>query len=309
MAEGRIAVALTLFGLTMAACSLAVSEETLPPAALQAAPATAPATADSAPPPDSVAPDATAAPPSTTTTSTTTTTVSPFARPPWLGTRVLPPRSDGFGEVADTPAELIDRRLATPSLLPPPPSGEFEFSAGEVPSEVLARSSWHADCPIAAADLAYITVSHYGFDEEVHTGEMIVAGSAADAVIGVFGKLFEARFPIEEMRVITAEEIDAAPTGDGNVTTSFSCRPAVNSGNWSQHTYGLAIDINPFHNPYIKRDLVIPELASFYLDRDLKLPGMVDGTIVVDAFAEIGWKWGGNWSSLKDWMHFSANGH
>jgi hypothetical protein len=30
--------------------------------------------------------------------------------------------------------------------------------------------------------------------------------------------------------------------------------------------------------------------------------------IVKKAFAEIGWKWGGDWSSSKDYMHFSANG-
>ncbi len=30
--------------------------------------------------------------------------------------------------------------------------------------------------------------------------------------------------------------------------------------------------------------------------------------VVVKAFTSIGWKWGGSWSSLKDFQHFSANG-
>jgi hypothetical protein len=90
---------------------------------------------------------------------------------------------------------------------------------------------------------------------------MIVNASVGEDVIGIFRKLHEARFQIEQMRVITAEEIDAPPTGDWSDTTSSVCRPAVRSGSWSQHAYGLAIDVNPFHNPYVKGDLVLPELA------------------------------------------------
>jgi hypothetical protein len=29
---------------------------------------------------------------------------------------------------------------------------------------------------------------------------------------------------------------------------------------------------------------------------------------VVKAFAKRGWKWGGNWKSLKDYQHFSKSG-
>jgi hypothetical protein len=71
----------------------------------------------------------------------------------------------------------------------------------------------------------------------------------------------------------------------------------------------LAIDINPFHNPYVKGDLVLPELASYYTDRSMARRGMIiEGDPVVSAFAEIGWPWGGHWSTLDDWMHFSATG-
>jgi D-alanyl-D-alanine carboxypeptidase len=34
----------------------------------------------------------------------------------------------------------------------------------------------------------------------------------------------------------------------------------------------------------------------------------VEGDAVVAAFASIGWEWGGNWVSLKDYQHFSASG-
>lgn len=260
----------------------------------------------------------TAPPVSSTTTatsqplaSTTTTTEppSPYARPDWLGTRLLPLRPDEFGEVQPTPPELIDRALETPDVRPPPADDEFEWSIQPVPLDVLLRSTWTPECPVTVEQLAYVTVSHWGFDQEFHTGELLVNAAVAEDMVGVFRRLHEIRFPIEEMRVIRLEEIDAHPTGDWNDTTSFVCRPAVGSANWSQHAFGTAIDINPFHNPYLKGDLVLPELASVYLDRTDQRPGMIAaGDEVVQAFAGIGWGWGGYWTSLKDWMHFSLSG-
>lgn len=251
----------------------------------------------------------TTAPPTTTTTMATTTTTNRYARPDWLGTRPLPLRPDDFGEVQPTPPELVDRRFETIDLLPPPSGEQFEFTISEIPPDVLARSSWQEGCPVGLDELSYLTMAHFGFDQQFHTGEMIVNAAVAEEIVEVFRKLHEARFPIEQMRVITAEEIDAHPTGDWNDTTSFVCRPAVGSGSWSQHAFGFAIDINPFHNPYLKGDLVLPELASVYTNRDEWRPGMiVEGDVVTQAFAEMGWPWGGNWRSLKDWMHFSQSG-
>ena len=196
-----------------------------------------------------------------------------------------------------------------PDLFPPPASYQFEWEARPVPDDVLSRSSWTEDCPVEPEDLTYLTMSFYGFDGRVHIGEMIVNSSVADDIVGVFRELHDARFPIEEMRVLTSEDLDAHPTGDGNVTSSFQCREAVGSSSWSQHAFGLAIDINPFQNPYVKGELVLPELASAYLDRDHVRPGMiVEGDRVTRAFDEIGWGWGGRWRTLDDWMHFSLSG-
>lgn len=257
----------------------------------------------------------TASAPSTTTPTTmatTTTSVSPFAPPSWLGTRILPLGPDGEnGIVAPTPPELQHRAFQTVSALPDPPEpGVFTATIGPIPADVLARSSWTEECPVTVDELRYLTMSHYGFDGEFHTGEMIVNASVAEDIVWVFKKLHDARFPIEDMRVTSSADIDAPPTGDGNRTASFECRPSVGSTTWSQHAFGLAVDINRFHNPYIRGELVLPELASYYLDRTLGEPGMiVEGDVVHQAFTELGWGWGGSWNSLKDWMHFSQNGH
>ena len=174
---------------------------------------------------------------------------------------------------------------------------------------MIARSTWRAGCPVGVDDLAWIRLTFWGFDDQRHTGELLTNASVADDLVSVFRQLYADRFPIEEMAISTRADQDAPPTGDGNATEVFNCRPTTGGTSYSQHAYGLAIDVDSFQNPYVKGDLVLPELASSYLDRDHIRPGMIEpGDEVVRAFAGIGWEWGGDWQSLKDYQHFSQNG-
>jgi hypothetical protein len=152
-----------------------------------------------------------------------------------------------------------------------------------------------------------VQVSFYGFDGKFHTGELLIHEAAAAKIVEVFRKLQAARFPIEQMQ-IPDPALSNAATGDSNDTVAV---PAgrMTTQTWSQHAFGLAIDVNPFHNPYVKGDIVIPELASAYKARGNVRPGMIEpNDVVVKAFKSVGWTWGGTWSSLKDFQHFSANG-
>jgi hypothetical protein len=229
--------------------------------------------------------------------------------PAWLGTRVLPVESNGFAAAKDTPPELRNRSIITTDDLPPPADDGFHSTIQAVPASVLARSTWTSACPVKATDLRYVTVGFRGFDGLAHTGELLVNARAADGLVKVFGKLFAAGYPIERMRVTSTAELNAPPTGDGNTTAVFACRPVRGQTGWSQHAYGLAVDVNPFQNPYHKGSVVLPELATSYLDRGNVRPGMIlPHGPVAQAFATIGWKWGGDYQSLKDFMHFSANG-
>jgi D-alanyl-D-alanine carboxypeptidase len=228
-----------------------------------------------------------------------------------VGARPLPLRPDGFGQVLPTPAPLRDRRLPTVDRLPPPPGGRFRATVDPIAAAVRARmgETWKPGCPVGLADLRYVTVSFRGFDGRPHTGELVVHERVARQVVSVFARLYRAGFPIEEMRLVTTADLHAHPTGDGNNTAAFTCRAARRQARWSAHAYGLAVDVNPFQNPYRKGDLVLPELAGAYLDRGRVRPGMIRaGDVVTRAFAAIGWSWGGTWRSPTDRMHFSATG-
>jgi hypothetical protein len=222
----------------------------------------------------------------------------------------LPLRPDGYGQVLPTPAALADRRLPTVDLLPPPEGDRFDARIAPLTPEELADSTWHPGCPVPAERLRLLTMSFWGFDDRAHTGRMVVRDDVADDVVGVFGRLYAAHFPIEQMRPTTPADLAAVPSGQGNNTAAFACRRATGQSRFSAHALGLAVDVNPFQNPLQRRDgLVIPELASAYTDRARVRPGMLrDGDVAVDAFTALGWTWGARFRAPIDTMHFSRTG-
>ena len=70
----------------------------------------------------------------TTTTMATTTTINPYARPDWMGTRLLPLRPDEFGVVQPTPPEMQDRQFETLDVLPPPADEGFHSTIDTDPT-------------------------------------------------------------------------------------------------------------------------------------------------------------------------------
>jgi hypothetical protein len=230
--------------------------------------------------------------------------------PAWLGTRYLPLRPDGYGVVRPTPPALRVRRFTLPDTVAMLPGSGFAARVRTpAPASVIARSSWHPGCPVSARQLSWLRLTFWGFDHARHTGELLVNASVAHDVVTVFHRLYDARFPMEQV-VITGPYKPGGPTtGDANGTGGFVCRASTGSSYFSQHAYGLAIDVNTFQNPYHHGDLVLPELASSYLERSWVRPGMIEpGDVVVRAFASIGWEWGGSWHDSKDYQHFSQNG-
>lgn len=171
-------------------------------------------------------------------------------------------------------------------------------------------SSWRFGCPVPLDELRLLTISHWGFDGQPQQGELVVAATHAEAVVTVFRRLFEERFPIESMRLIDDFGGDDEQSMAANNTSAFNCRAATGSSRWSEHAYGEAIDINPVQNPFVTRSgAVLPPQGVAHTTRDPDTPGLItEDSPVVSAFSSIGWLWGGSWSSGKDYQHFSATG-
>jgi hypothetical protein len=168
------------------------------------------------------------------------------------------------------------------------------------------RHSYRAGCPVAPAQLRTVVLSYWDFAGRSQTGRIVVARSVADAVVTVFRRLWEARFPLRRVRPVSAYRggDDASMAADN--TSGFNCRFVEGTGRWSMHAYGEAIDVNPVENPYVRGSLVEPPAGRAFLDRTRVRPGMATrGGILVRAFAGAGWKWG---ASFGDYQHFSTTG-
>ena len=171
--------------------------------------------------------------------------------------------------------------------------------------------SWREGCPLSTDQLRLLRISHLGYDGEVHQGELVINAEHADAVLGVFATLFDAGFPIERMDPVDVFDGNDDRSMAANNTSGFNCREVADRpGVWSQHAFGNAIDLNPLTNPYLRADgQVLPPQGETFIDRNVPNPGLITtGSAPVEAFASIGWEWGGNWTN-PDYQHFSANGN
>jgi hypothetical protein len=189
----------------------------------------------------------------------------------------------------------------------------YQFHAHPLTLAVRKRitgTSWHRGCPVGLDDLRYVRVSYVGFDGAAHSGELMVAAGAVRAMRGALRTLYAERFPIRRMRLVDDYRGDDYASIQADNTSAFNCRRATGSTRWSEHAYGRAIDVNPIENPYVAADGSTAHRRSIrFLDRRHHRRGMAyRGGVLVRAFADVGWRWGGTWSGPVDYQHFSSTG-
>ena len=197
------------------------------------------------------------------------------------------------------------------------------FYSKEIPDTVFARingKSFKEDGQILRSDLRYVRVLHWGPDGVVHIGELIVNQKIADDIVDIFRSLYDADYVIGKMVLIdtyiasdnsTFEEnntADDVSMADNN-TSSFNYRVVAGSTSLSNHARGLAIDVNPFYNPWVHTlngvEMVEPESGAQYADRSLDCPYYINHEdLCYQLFIGHGFTWGGDWNTSKDYQHF-----
>ena len=169
--------------------------------------------------------------------------------------------------------------------------------------------SWRPGCPVGLRDLRLLRLSHWDFRGQARTGRLIVHRDVAQELVEVFRDLYAARFPIRRMVPVDAYGGSDFRSIEADNTSAFNCRFVEGTTRWSNHASGTAIDLNPIENPYVSGGRTSHRASRSYVDRSRRRPGMAyAGGAVVRAFDRIGWGWGGRWSSVKDYQHFSASG-
>ncbi len=162
---------------------------------------------------------------------------------------------------------------------------------------------------ISYEDLSYVHVLHYDFEGQIQEGELICNQVIAQDLVEIFYELYECRYPIEKIRLIDEYNADDEASMADNNTSCFNYRTVPGRTKLSNHSYGLAIDINPLYNPYVRskdgKELISPDNAGPYADRSADFPHKIDkNDLCYKLFIEHEFKWGGAWNSSKDYQHF-----
>ncbi len=227
----------------------------------------------------------------TATTSSTPTSTSTTTSPPTTSSTTL--------------AETVPSEATTTT------EPTYIAEIVEIDDTVRARmaSSWREGCPVPLENLRYVRLSHYNYEGEVQTGELVLHEDVAEGVVAAFQDLFDQQFPIDRMELVDNFEADDDASMRANNTSAFNCRSTTGGSRWSEHAFGAAIDINPLVNPYVSTGKVYPSEGAAYADRHEGIVGGIypdDATVT--ALGDQGWLWGGYWSSGKDYQHFSISG-
>jgi len=197
-----------------------------------------------------------------------------------------------------------------PEQEPEPEQETFEtiFTAEPLPYHIIQQItgvSFHQNSHFDYCHLAYLTITHVDFYGYSRHGHIIVAASIADEVLDIFQEIYEYRFPIAGMRLIDYYYALDDYSMAANNSVGFNFRYIAGTTTLSRHAWGMAIDINPIQNPFIRGDVILPVAGRYYLDRSDIRPGMIiPGDVVYRAFTSRGWIWGGHWRVPIDYHHF-----
>ena len=189
---------------------------------------------------------------------------------------------------------------------------EDPFYIAPVSDEIFARiygKSFKENCTVPREDLRYLHVLHVDLDGSVHEGEMIVNYHIAEDVLEILRQLYEAKYPVERIRLVDEYDADDELSMEDNNSSSYNFRFISHTTRVSKHGLGLAVDINTLYNPYTKIvdgvRIVEPVTGEPYLDRDADFPYKIDHEdLCYRLFIEHGFEWGGDWEDRKDYQHF-----
>lgn len=162
---------------------------------------------------------------------------------------------------------------------------------------------------IPLQDLRYVKIRYIDFDGKAQNGELICNQKIAQDLVEIFSELYDRQYPLASVRLVDDFGGDDLASMEADNTSCFNFREVTSSGGESHklslHAYGLALDLNPLYNPYVKKGKILPQSAKPYANRKNANPYRIDHEdLAYQLFTSHGFTWGGDWKSLKDYQHF-----
>lgn len=167
------------------------------------------------------------------------------------------------------------------------------------PAEVLAKQ-------------VLIEVQYLSFDGLLHQGQVVAHQDVARDIEAFFEQALILKFPIYSVIPIADPRFnfDDEISCNQNNTSGYNYREITGGGKISNHSRGLAFDVNTVQNVYVRYDEAGKEtyrlpIAAHY---DMNAPGTLYKEHPLVHFMETrGWTWGGSWSPINgpvDYQHF-----
>lgn len=185
------------------------------------------------------------------------------------------------------------------------------FQATSIPDSVWARMQGRSvpkNCTVRRDELRYLRLSYWDTEQQERIGEMVCNKKISQHLIDIFRELYNNRYTIGRMQLIDDFDADDVKSMEANNTSCFCYRNMTGGTAISKHGLGLAIDINPLYNPYVKGAKVSPPSARKYATKRQTrndIPMKIDKTdLCYRLFIKHGFRWGGAWRSCQDYQHF-----
>lgn len=188
----------------------------------------------------------------------------------------------------------------------------YEPLSEAVKERITGISYPESGCTVPYEDLNYVGLKYIDFEGQEQSGELICNKAVAQDMTEIFYELYRNEYRLERVRLIDEYAGDDTASMADNNTSCFNYRVVDGTSNLSKHAYGLAIDINPYYNPYVVfhrnadgSDYISPPGSETYADRSRNFAYKIDeNDLCYRLFTEHGFTWGGNWNSTKDYQHF-----
>ena len=193
---------------------------------------------------------------------------------------------------------------------------DYNYSISNINEKIEKRmfdgNSHKKDCPIELKDLRYLNLEYIDFQGNTKVGELIVHKDVSQEIVEIFENLYEIKYPIERMQLVSDFLGNDFDSIEANNTSSYNCRNIAGTKKWSRHALGKAIDINPLQNPYISKEGNISHKESLKFKNRVKTNPfdleqravILKNDEIVELFKKKGWIWGGDWITIKDYQHF-----
>ncbi len=222
--------------------------------------------------------------------------------------------SDSVGNVDDTakPVKESDTMEQHPERITYEEGFYYEPLTDEVKERITGISYPENGCTVPYEDLNYVGLKYIDFKGQEQTGELICNKAIAQDMVEIFHELYRNEYRLESVHLIDEYDGDDTASMAENNTSCFNYRVVDGTASLSKQAYGLAIDVNPYYNPYVVfgrnsdgSDYISPPGSEIYADRSQSFAYKIDeNDLCYRLFTEHGFTWGGNWNSTKDYQHF-----